>query len=423
MPHTVRAIAMHVLFVHQNFPAQFGHVASYLVKTHGFRCTFVSQLPAGVGDGVERVRYAVRGGATEATHYCSRSVESAVWHSHAVFEALKARPDLRPDLIVGHSGYLSTAFLRELYDCPIVNYFEYYYHTAGSDMDFRPDFPNSELNRLRAHVRNTVLLLDLECCDLGYSPTVWQRDRLPWTYRPKVRPVFDGIDTTLWHPRAGVPRRFGAWSVPDGTKLVTYVSRGMESIRGFDVFMKAANAVCRRRTDVVFAVVGDDRICYGGDAEVTGNKSFKQWVLGNDSFDLSRFRFTGTLPAALLAELLSVTDLHVYLTVPFVLSWSLMNALACGATVLASDTAPVREVIRDGVNGLLTDFFDVAAMADRMEEVLDRPQDYKHLGRNGAEMIRDHYSLEVCLPRMLRLYQDAVTVRGVRAQRSGEAPA
>jgi glycosyltransferase involved in cell wall biosynthesis len=410
---------MHVLFVHQTFPAQFGHIASYLVRTQGIRCTFVSQVPAGVSDGVERVQYVPRGGATRATHYCSASFENAVWHSHAIFDALKARPDVRPDLIVGHSGYLSTAFLRELYDCPIVNYFEYFYRTTGSDMDFRPDFPNPEINRLRAHARNAVLLLDLESCDLGYSPTEWQRDRVPWTFRPKLRVIFDGIDTTLWQRRDDIPRRVGALSIADGTKIVTYVSRGLESIRGFDVFMKAANIVCRRRSDVHFVVVGDDRIVYGGDAEFTGSRSFKEWVLANGGYDLSRIHFAGTLPPTLLAELFSITDLHVYLTVPFVLSWSLMNALACGATVLASDTAPVREMIRDGVNGLLTDFFDADAMADRMEEVLDRPQDFRHLGQKGAQMIRENYSLEVCLPRMLHLYQDAVTARAVK-ERSTE---
>jgi glycosyltransferase involved in cell wall biosynthesis len=185
--------------------------------------------------------------------------------------------------------------------------------------------------------------------------------------------------------------------------------------------MRAANLVCRRRKDVQFVVVGDDRIFYGGDAEFTGKRSFKEWVLGRDEFDLSRFHFTGTLPPTLLAELFSITDLHVYLTVPFVLSWSLMNALACGATVLASDTAPVREMIRDGFNGLLTDFFDVETMANRMEAVLDRPQDYRHLGRNGAEMIRDGYSLEMCLPRMLHLYLDAIAARSASIHQSGGA--
>src|SRR5262249_46092596 len=145
--------------------------------------------------------------------------------------------------------------------------------------------------------------------------------------------------------------------------------------------------------DVIFVVVGEDRICYGGDQEVTGQQSFKQWVLSRDQYDLSRFLFTGLLPMAALAELFALSDLHIYLTVPFVLSWSLMNALACGTTVLASNTAPVREMIQDGRNGLLADFFDVEALADRAGKVLDAPLDYKHLGQAGVKMIREHYSL------------------------------
>src|SRR5229473_871649 len=197
---------MHVLFVHQNFPAQFGHIASYLVKNKDYRCTFVSQQPPGHADGIERIQYHVQSGATEKTHYCSRTFENSIWHSHAVYEALRARPDIKPDLIVAHSGFLSTVFIRELYDCPIVNYFEYYYRTTGADMDFRPDFPYPAINRLRAHARNANLLLDLENCDAGYSPTRWQRSLFPPTYRAKIRTIFDGIDTTIWRPLTGVPR-------------------------------------------------------------------------------------------------------------------------------------------------------------------------------------------------------------------------
>src|SRR5437868_1655894 len=152
---------MHVLFVHQNFPAQFGHIAGWLAQRHGFRCTFASEQAPGTLGGVELIQYRLRGGATPQTHYLSRSFENAIWHSHAVYEALEARPDVRPDLVVAHSGFLSTVFLRELFDCAIVNYFEYYYRTRGADMDFRPDFPYPAINRLRARARNAVLLLDL----------------------------------------------------------------------------------------------------------------------------------------------------------------------------------------------------------------------------------------------------------------------
>jgi glycosyltransferase involved in cell wall biosynthesis len=399
---------MHVLFVHQNFPAQFGHIAAYLVKKHGFRCTFVSQQSPGQTDGIERVQYHLQGGATQQTHYCSRTFENAVWHSHAVYEALRARPDIRPDLIVGHSGFLSTVFLRELYRCPMVNYFEYFYWTAGSEMDFRPDFPCSEINKLRARARNAGLLLDLENCDLGYSPTQWQRDRLPGIFHDKVRVIFDGIDTELWKPRPGLPRRLGRWSVPPDTRIVTFVSRGMESMRGFDIFMKMARILGDRRRDVQFVVVGQDRIVYGGDADVIGNRSFKEWVLAQDHYDLSRFQFTSLLPAPVLAELFAITDLHVYLSVPFVLSWSLLDAQACGATVLASDTAPVREMIEHGKNGLLVDFFDVEGMATLASQVLDAPDEFRQLGRAGVEMIRNRYSLDVCLPQMLALYEESL---------------
>jgi glycosyltransferase involved in cell wall biosynthesis len=172
--------------------------------------------------------------------------------------------------------------------------------------------------------------------------------------------------------------------------------------------MQTAKLLCQRRRDVLFFVVGEDRICYGGDEEFIGQKSFKEWVLARDSYDLSRFVFTGPMPVGALAQPFALSDLHIYLTVPFVLSWSLLNALACGVTVLASNTAPVREVVEHGKNGLLTEFFDVEGLANLAGHVLDTPADYKHLGRAGVEMVRQRYSLDVCLPRMLVLYEDTV---------------
>jgi len=399
---------MHILFAHQNFPAQFGHIAAYLVSHKGFRCTFVSEKPPGMSGGIERIQYRVQGGATEKNHYCSRSFENAIWHSHAVFEALRQRQDIRPDLVVAHSGFLSTVFLRELYDCPIVNYFEYYYRTRESDMDFRPDFPSPPINCLRARARNAHLLLDLENCDAGYSPTRWQQSRFPALYRPKIRTIFDGVDTTVWRPRPAGPRRVAGKEIPANLRVVTYVSRGMESMRGFDIFMKVARLLCARRQDVLFVVVGQDRVCYGGDQEVTGQQSFKNWVLAQDAYDLSRFFFTGLLPPADLAQLFALSDLHIYLTVPFVLSWSLMNALASGTTVLASSTGPVREMIKHEENGLLVDFFDVDGFANQAGKVLDAPAGYKPLGQAGSKMIQERYSLQVCLPQMLALYEDAL---------------
>jgi glycosyltransferase involved in cell wall biosynthesis len=355
------------------------------------------------------VQYQLRGGATTRTNFLSRTFENAIWHSQAIFDALRARPDIKPDLVVGHSGFCSTVVLRELYDAPIVNYFEYFYRTRDSDMDFRREFPCGDLERLRARARNAVLLLDLENCDVGYSPTRWQSERLPKVFAPKLRVAFDGVETSVWKRTSTAEEQWliAGRAIPRDVKVVTYVARGMESMRGFDIFMQMAKKLGALRRDVLFVVVGEDRVCYGGDSRVTGGKSFKEWVLSRDEYDLSRFQFTGLVPPAELARIFSRSDLHIYLTVPFVLSWSLFNALACGVTVLASDTAPVRELITHGANGLLTDFFDVDAMTSTAAAVLDRPEDYRHLGAAGIETIRREYSLDVCLPRLVDLYETA----------------
>ena len=399
---------MNVLFVHQNFPAQFGPFAFRLAATPGWTCTFVSQKAEGVVRGVRCLKYALAGGATEKTHYCGRTFENAVWHAHAVHDCLKTAPDVKPDLILGHSGFGSTLFLRDLYPgVPVVNLFEYFYRVADSDLDFRPDFPSQPIDRLRARARNAMILLDLDNCDRGYCPTDWQRSRFPAEYQPKLTSVFDGVDTGLWTPTPDAPRRVGGHDLPADLKIVTYATRGMESMRGFDVFMRAAQQVANRRRDVLFVVVGQDRVCYGGDAKHTGGKTFKEWVLGRGEYDLSRFLFTGLLPEAELARLFSLTALHVYLTVPFVLSWSVFNALACGAPVLASDTAPVREVIADGVTGLLRPFFDADAFAEAIDRVLDDPAAVRPLGEAGAKLVRERYSLERCLPRFVALLEAA----------------
>ncbi len=395
---------MHVLFVHKNFPAQFGHIASYLIKDHGFRCSFVSELPSGNIDGIERIQYKLTGGATKSTHYCSRTFENAAWHTYAVYEAMKARPDIQPDLVVGHSGFGSTLWLADLYDCPIIDYFEYYYRSKGSDLDFRPDFPVKELDILRSRTRNAMILCDLQTCTRGYCPTEYQRSLFPAEYDQKLEAIIDGVDTSEW-TRKDVPRQIQGREIPSGTKIVTYVSRGFESMRGFDIFMKAAKKICDARQDVVFICVGSDRVCYGGDLNRIEDKSYREYILKQDDYDLSRFIFTGRVEPTELVNIFSMSDLHIYLTVPFVLSWSMMNALSSGCTVLGSATAPVKEMIKPGETGLLAEFFDADGFARQALEVLEDPEKYRYLGEAGAQMIRERYSLDVCLPKMLDLYE------------------
>ena len=265
-----------------------------------------------------------------------------------------------------------------------------------------------------------MILLDLANCRLGYTPTRFQHGLFPSEFRPKLDVIFDGIEVDVYRRREIAPRRIGDRVISDTTRLVTYVSRGFESMRGFDIFMRAAKLIYERYPDVLFVVVGSDRICYGGDARHIKSKTFREHVLAGENYDLSRFVFTGLVPVSTLVDILSMSDLHIYLTVPFVLSWSLMNALACGCTVLASETAPVREIIVDGENGLLVDFFDVDGLAALAVEVLRDPAAYRPLGQRGAEMIQTKYSLEVTLPRLVRLFNRSLSgdsVRGAETER------
>ncbi len=431
---------MHLLFVHPNYPAQFGHIARYLAEHKGWRCTFVSETPAAVtkypsGGSVEKIRYQTRGGATAQNHFCSRTFENAVWHCDGVLRSLLPRKDIRPDLIVGHSGFGSTLFLRELFpDVPCVNLFEYYYdgHGLESDMTFRHDlgWRVAPEKFLRSRCRNAMILLDLQNCQIGYCPTSFQQSRFPAEYRDRLKVVFDGVDTAIWHPRENAlrpppgerpARTVAGLDLPADAELITYCSRGFESMRGFDIFLRSMGILLRERTNVHVAIVGEDRVAYGGDEQHLGGASFKHWALDRADIgesDLARLHFLGRRPPAELSALLAATDLHVYLTVPFVLSWSLVNAMACGAPVLASDTPPVRDFVTDGETGRLADFFSAEDFTDKANELLDDRDAALRLGTAASARVASTYSLEQTMPQMLALYEEAAGVtRGLEAPR------
>lgn len=394
---------MQILFVHPNYPAQFGQIAARLARARGVDAVFVTRAAAGVRDGVRCIRYELKGGATRGTHYCARTFENGVWNAHAVYDTCK-RARLRPDLIVGHSGFGSTVFLRELYPAPIVSYFEYYYRARDSDMDFRPEFPPAEIDYLRAHARNAMILLDLEACTGGYSPTRWQRSLFPPIWQPKIEVIHDGVDTAFWR-RRDVPRRIAGETIADDVRIVTFVARGLEAMRGFDIFVRVANRIAAAMPNVLFVVVGGDGVHYGNDLRHIRAKTFREHVIATERPDLERFRFLGHVPAADLADVLSLSDLHVYLTVPFVLSWSLLDALACECVVLASDTAPVREVVEHETNGLLAGFFDVDAFTAQALRVLRDPLAYRKLGLVGRHLIEERYSIERTTANLWELFE------------------
>jgi glycosyltransferase involved in cell wall biosynthesis len=410
-----------VLFVHPQFPAQFGHIASYLVDKSGCRVTFVSRSPAGVVAGIEKIQYQLSGGATMDTHFCSRPFENAIWHCDAVYKALKARPDIQPDMIVGHSGFGSTLFLRELYpQVPVVNLFEYFYNpdSPDSDMNFRHDLDSTveDVHRQRARCRNAMTLLDLNHCTTAYTPTRFQHSLFPKEYAGKLQVVHSGVDRAIFHsdddrarpelPLVGM-RQVAGVSCPTKTRIITYASRGFESIRGFDLFLRSAKLLLQRHPDVLFFIVGNDRAGATDYENLGEHKTFKEWALAQEEYDLTKFVFTGQLRPPEMAELFRATDLHIYLTVPYVLSGSVLEAMSCGAVVLGSNTAPVREIIADGQNGILVDFFDVEAIAAKAAQVLEDPVSFRSMGRLAEQTIIENYSLEVVLPQLVNLYRES----------------
>ena len=398
---------MHVLFVHPDFPAQFRYVAPRLARDRGWNCTFVTRTTLAKDvPGVMRIPYALGSIPGPGTHPCNRRFESTMAHALGVYDALKSRPDLKPDLVVAHGSFGSSLFLPHLYDAPILNFFEYFYRTLGQDLGYRPEQAVTELDLLRCRADNAMTLLDLENCEQAWTPTQYQRDLMPAAYRPKVEVVHDGIDAELFRRRPRAPRRLSdGTEVPDGTRVVTYVTRGFEMLRGFDLFMAAARRVLERCPDVVFAIAGGDRICYGSGNQCGGHGSFRERVTASHAHDPSRFRFLGVVPEDELANLLSISDLHVYLTAPFFTSWSVLEAMSCSCVVLASDQACTREYISHGRNGLLCDFFDVEAMAELAVRVLKDPAAHRPLGEAARRTMEQTYSVDVTLPKIKAMFE------------------
>jgi glycosyltransferase involved in cell wall biosynthesis len=397
---------MNVLFIHDAFPAQFGRLGLELTKQHGWRCTFLvqslSSCPTPTAEMLRTLE--LHQMPMTAEHKTGEGIPWPQIYGHyleqcrSVFDTIKAKPQLRPDLVVAHGGRgAPTLFLRDVLDCPIINYCEYYFGTSHRDISYRIDLPPAEPAPFFPRCINAPTLATLVDCDAGYSATRWQKSSFPARFQPKIEVHFDGIEPELYHP-GPAPRRIGETSIPTGTRVVTFVSRGLESIRGFDLFMKVADRIARARKDVLFVIVGGEEIHYGWDKLHTGMPSFKQWVLSRGTYDLSRFLFLGRILPEQLADILRISDLHIYLTAPFVLSWSLMNAMASGCVVLGSDTPPVREVIRPGENGLVEPLFDVDRLTETALRVLDDPAEFAPLGRVARRTIEESYSLEVCIP-------------------------
>jgi glycosyltransferase involved in cell wall biosynthesis len=398
---------MEFLFVNLTFENEIEHIAKYLAE-RGHRCVFACQEAHGPAAGIRRLLFEPDGKPAKATYDLSKRLEEAVRRGAGIYDRLRPlRKKIHPDLIVAHAGFGSTLFLPELFPgVPFVNYFEYYCHPHNSALDFRPEWGYSERRIQRVRAGNALMLLDLENCTAGWTPTSFQKSQIPEAYRSKIRVIRDPVDTEFWSRRPVRERRLGKLRFDADTRIVTYVARGLESTRGFDIFLKVAKKIYRTCPNVVFLVVGNDRAYYGPDLQYIREKSFLEHAWNQREYDPRRFVFLGYISRETLAQVFSLSDLHIYLTIPFTISWTLLEAMSCECTILASDTVQVREEIRERRTGLLCDFFDVDGLARRALDVLRAPKAYRRLGRAARERIAGRHRPSLILPRTASFFRE-----------------
>lgn len=350
---------MNVLFIHQNFPGQFRHIAAHLAKMPGVQVLAIGRQQAPGLPGIQLMRYMPHRKASAHTHPYVRTFEDGVLHGQQVLRLLldlKAK-GYRPDVVVAHPGWGESLYVKDAFpNVRLIHFCEYYYQAQGADAGFDPEFPLATNGAANIRSRNALHLLNLENCDLGIAPTRWQHSLHPVAYRDKIQVIHEGIDTANLGPDPEAVLKLPNGRVlKAGEPIITYVARNLEPYRGFHSFMRALPKILNEHSTCQVVIVGGDEVSYGSKPKDAPNWRTK--LLAENPLDLNRVHFLGKVPYATYKKVLQVSAVHVYLTYPFVLSWSLLEAMASGCLIVGSDTAPVREVIHDKESGLLVDFF------------------------------------------------------------------
>ncbi len=390
---------MDLLFIHPNFPGQFRQLAAYFVQQPTIKVYAVGDQSWIADDvpipGVELFTYPSPEKAADGVHRYNRTMEMAIKRAEQVKELLlaKKRTGFEPEVIIVHPGWGDAFFLKELFPLtPIIGFFEFFYHPRGADVGFDPEFPSGFDDIFRLKILNAVQLLALESCDTLISPTHWQKKLFPRAYQDQIQVLHEGIDIDRLQPNP-----LAVVTLPSGQQLsakdevLTYVSRSLEPYRGYHQFMRALPTILAQRPNCQVLIVGNHDVSYGVRPSDGISYQEKYWNQVKDQLDQSRVHFLGSLPYEDYLAVLHISSLHIYLTYPFVLSWSVMEAMALGCTILASDTAPVTEVMRDGENGLLVPFFDQKQLAEKAIAVLAAPEKYQHLGAKARQDIIDKF--------------------------------
>ena len=401
---------MRILFVHQNFPGQFRHVAPALAERGHEVAALAMQGRTSFDPRIRPIRWEARRGSTPGIHPWAADFETKVIRGEQAFRAMMAEraAGYAPELVVAHPGWGESLFVREVWpQARIGLYCEYFYRAEGADVGFDPEFPvTDEGDACRIRLKNLNMMMHFDRAAAGLSPTQWQADGFPRPFRDRISVVHDGIDTDLVAPRPQVVLTLpGGKTLSRTDEVVTYVSRNLEPYRGFHVFMRALPGMLRRRPSAHVLIVGGAGTSYG--ARPKDGRSWRDIFVDEvrpsmPESDWQRVHFLGNLPYPQFLAVLQVSRVHVYLTYPFVLSWSLLEAMSAGCAVVASDTAPLHEAIRHGDTGYLVPFFDVDGLIQQTCDLFDSPSERQRLGCRARDFAREVYDLQtVCLPKQL----------------------
>jgi glycosyltransferase involved in cell wall biosynthesis len=405
------------LFIHQNFPGQYRHVVRYLASQAGNQIYFITQPNDNAMPGVLKITYPKDQRGHINCHAYAVELDRAIHTGATVADTCRGLREqgFRPDLIVGHSGWGETLFVKDVFPkVPVLANFEFYYHVRGVDTDFDPEFVSifNDPSRLRA--RNGINLLAFQAADWGHSATRWQRSLHPAEMQSRISVLHEGVDTNVArpNPKARFKLPGSGRTLTRRDEVVTYVARNLEPYRGFHIFMRALPQLMRRRKKAQVVIVGDDGVSYG--APPPPASTFRAMMLQElgSKLDLTRVHFLGLIDYHAYLNLLQVSSVHVYLTYPFVLSWSFIEAMACGCLIVGSATAPVLEVLRDGENGITVDFFSHKQLANRIEAALEQRRALDALRHGARATAVEQYDLNgVLLPRWIALFDDLVNRR------------
>ena len=408
-------IILRFLFSHRNFPAQFRHIITELGCDPENEIVFLcnTQTPIEI-KGVKKVLYKLKRKVPQNAHRYLKQYEEAIIHGQGAAESAIALKNsgFIPDIIYAH-GWGNSMFFKDIFpDVPLINYCEWYYNSSGADIGFdriMPDYDKKALTRCN----NSQFLQDLISCDLGICPTKWQKSQFPKELQSKINVIHDGIDTDYF-----IPNPDAEFKIPDKDiilsckdEVLTYATRGMESYRGFPQFMEIAEKLLQKRKNLHVVIAGEDRVCYGPKLR---NITFKELMLKNLNLDLSKLHFTGGLPYKEYRKLLQISSVHCYLTYPFVLSWSMLEAMAAGCLIVASKTQPVEEVIKDKQNGYLVNFYNIEEFVKTIDEILEAKANNggihsdknQKIKMNARKTIVENYDLKELLPRHIEMIKN-----------------